>query len=154
ALGEKLGLLEFKQAVLGLPVNHVWLGHGSAIFVELGELSPTYLRDGSTGNPSGNFTLMVEWSWRIEKPRSILGGSYSSARRWPSMLKKLLGSTVTGLETIGAIPEIQLSLSNGTRVVSFMTESGQPQWALISRQPGFGTLCVKNGRVCVDSGNS
>ena len=81
----------YREALLGLPVSHVWRGHGTALFVEFGELHAKKKHDGSMGNPTGDITLMIEWSWRIEKPRSILGGSWSSERRWPDMFEKLIG---------------------------------------------------------------
>lgn len=62
----------FCTAAHALPVSHVWRGHGSALFIELGELAPTRRRDGSPGHSEGEIGLMVEWSWRIEDERSIL----------------------------------------------------------------------------------
>ena len=144
----------FRKALVGLPVSHVWMGYGSALFIEFGNLTERKRRDGSIGNPDGDITLMIEWSWRIEKPRSILGGSFSSKRRWQNMTSKLLGSVVQDVRTISSIPEIEVSLSNGLRVVSFMTETGQPDWALLARNPSMGALCVKGGRLHVDRRNS
>ncbi|RUO42193.1 hypothetical protein CWE22_08615 [Pseudidiomarina aestuarii] len=140
----------FRNALLGKPVSHVWVGYGSALFVEFGSLTTRVRRDGTDGNPVGEFTLMIEWSWRIEKPRSILGGSCSSERRWPKIISKLLGGIVQEVDTFGALPEIQISLSNGLRILSFMTDSGQPDWALLSERDGLGTLFVKSGRLCLE----
>ncbi|HVY05541.1 MAG TPA: hypothetical protein VHB46_06155 [Burkholderiales bacterium] len=141
----------FETALVGLPASHVWRGHGSALFLEFGKLSPSsrVRRDGLVGNLSGEITLMIEWSWRIEKPRSIMGGSWSDERRWPGMLSKLQGSTVVGVRTFGALPEIEVSLSNGLRVVSFMTSEGQPEWGLICRGSMQRTLGVRGGRLVV-----
>lgn len=134
-----------------MPVTHVWNGYGSAIFLEFGELTKTKRLDGSEGQPDGQITLMIEWSWRIEKPRSILGGSFSSTSRWSNMFSKIIDTEVVDIRTIGSIPEIEVSLSNGYRVTSFMTESGQPEWALITREMGLGTLHVKRGKLCVEN---
>jgi hypothetical protein len=141
----------FESALIGLPVSHVWRGHGSAIFVELGRLAPStrVRRDGSIGNPFGEITLMIEWSWRIERPRSILGGSWSSERRWPGMFKNLQGTKVIGAKLVGTLPEIELSLSNGLRLASFMTAEGQPEWGLICRNDLQCTLGVRAGRLAV-----
>lgn len=120
------------------------------MFLEFGALTERKRRDGTLGQPNGELTLMIEWSWRVERPRSILAGSWSSERRWPSMFKRLIGCDVTQIDFPGTLPEISLSLSNGLRVVSFMTADGQPSWALIARRPKLGSLCVKRGKLYVE----
>lgn len=140
----------FKEAIIGQPIAHVWRGHGSALLIEFGNLTQSTKRDGSPGQLRGEITLMVEWSWRIEKTRSIVGGSWSSERRWPSMFKKLIGATVTEFELFGVLPEVMVTLSNGIRIISFMTAEGQPSWALITRQGQLGTLFVQKGRLSIE----
>jgi len=140
----------FVDALIGKPVSHVWRGLGSALFLEFGELIPGNIRKGKEGNPLGELTLMIEWSWRIENPRSILGGSWSSEGKWPGMFNKLLTANVVSVEFFGHIPEICISLSNGRRIASFSTVEGQPEWALLTRKPTLGSLCVKGGRLSVD----
>lgn len=137
----------FLESVIGKVVSHVWRGYGSAIFLEFGELTPRIHRDGTPAHPEGEVSLMIQWSWRIERHQSIYGGSWSSERRWPTMFAKLLGATVNSAALFGRIPEISIGLSNGLYVVSFMTAEGQPEWALICRQPQSGALCVKRGRL-------
>jgi hypothetical protein len=144
----------FFEALVGKVANHVWNGHGSAIFIEFGALTERTKRDGSIGNPDGELTLMIEWSWRIEKKHSILGGSWSSERRWPGFFKSIQGASVTAVEIFGHIPEILVSLSNGLRVVSFMTAEGQPEWALLTRNPFIGHLSVERGRLKIDERHS
>ena len=73
----------FRAAACGLTIAHVWRGHGSALFIELGALTPTTRRDGSPGEPRGEISLMVEWSWRIEDGQSIAYGSWSDEDLWP-----------------------------------------------------------------------
>ncbi|MFB0493743.1 hypothetical protein ABIE45_006399 [Methylobacterium sp. OAE515] len=60
----------FRAAACGLTIAHVWRGHGSVLFIELGALTPTTRRNGYPGEPRGEIGLMVEWSWRIEDGRS------------------------------------------------------------------------------------
>jgi hypothetical protein len=144
----------YPDNLIGLEVSHVWRGHGSAIFIEFGNLIKRTRRGGSPANPIGEFTLMIEWSWRIEKSRSICVGSFSSDRKWDSVFKKLLAAKVTGVEFFGFIPEIVITLSNGYRVLSFMTEKGQPSWAVLSQNPKLGSLCVKRGKLCIEHKNS
>jgi hypothetical protein len=141
----------FENALVGMTVSHVWRGHGSALFLECGNLTQAsrIRHDGSLGNPIGEITLMLQWSWRIEKQRSILGGSSSSEGKWPGMLARLKGNCITGLKVVGALPEIEVSLSNGSRVVTFMPAEGQPQWGIICRNK-LKTLGVRRGKLHVE----
>ncbi|GJD33103.1 hypothetical protein PMNALOAF_4384 [Methylobacterium adhaesivum] len=51
-----------RAAARGLVVAHVWRGHGSALSIELGALTPSTRRDSSPGEPEGLIGLMIEWS--------------------------------------------------------------------------------------------
>ena len=144
----------FFKAVVGKTVSHLWRGHGSALFVEFGELSPRTLRDGRDGDPDGEITLMIEWSWRVSDENSIRAGSWSDEEEWPKVFQSLVGSTVEALELFGELPEILVSLSGGNRIASFMTADGQPQWALISRQPNIGSLSVVAGELTIQSSSA
>lgn len=118
-------------AVIGQPVSHIWRGYGSALFLELGALTPGSARhDGSPGAPRGAFTVSIEWSWRIEDARSIICGSWSEEALWAPTFERLRGAHVSALALHSRLPEVELSLDNGTRVLSFMTAEGQPQWSL------------------------
>lgn len=143
--------LPFVQALHGQTLSRAWRGYGSAIFLEFGSLHPRTRHDGTVGQPEGDFTLMIEWSWRVERPRSILIGSWSSDRRWPLVFERMSGTTVTAVEFQGHLPEIVVSLSNGLRVAAFMTAEGQPAWSLCARRPALGCLGVKRGRLHVES---
>ena len=70
------------ELITGMVISHVWFGHGSALFLELGSLSEGRERkDGSIGNPIGAITVMIDFNWRVERQRSILGGSHDSKKR-------------------------------------------------------------------------
>ena len=139
----------FFEAVTGKTISHVWRGYGSALFLEFGELTPQTSHDGRDLDPSGHITLMIEWSWRISTENSILAGSWSDEETWPDIFQDLVGSTLEAIELFGELPEVRLTLSSGHRVVSFMTSDGQPEWALISRQPDLGSLSVEAGTLVV-----
>jgi hypothetical protein len=144
----------FISALRGKRVSHVWRGYGSALFLEFGELTKTRKLNGKSGHPVGDLSLMVQWSWRVENKNSILGGSWSNERRWPSLFKRLIGSRVKSVELFGRLPEIAVALSNGLRVVSFMTADGQPSWAVIAHKPSNGSLSVKRGKLHVGTNGS
>jgi len=149
---ENMDLLErYRSALIGMSVSHIWLGYGSAIFVEFGELTPKTRTDGSPGNPDGELTLMIEWSWRIEEGDDIVCGSWSDEALWESWFEKLIGRSVADLEIFGRLPEVCLSLSGGMYLLSFMTSDGGPEWALMDhRDNGLVTMMSKHGRVCAE----
>jgi hypothetical protein len=66
------------------------------------------------------------------------------------MFKKLMNAVVEDVQLIGKLHEIEVSLSNGLRVVSFMTAEGQPAWALISYVNPKGSLHVRRGKLQVE----
>ena len=145
---------DFTGPLIGLPVSHVWKGYGSAIFLEFGALSEgRERRDGSLGNPKGEWTLMIEWSWRIEGKRLIWCGSWSDKDRWPRALERLKGATVASVQLFGRLPEIELTLSNRLHLLSMMTSEGNPEWSL-RRQTSTGGvwLSVKSGRLTLEPG--
>ena len=135
--------------LIGLPVGHIWRGHGSAIFLELGALSRS-----EGNNPTGQATLMIEWSWRVEASRSVSFGSFSSSRKIDSGLSNLVGRRIESIELFGRLPEVALRLSGGRWVSSFATAEGQPEWGLLLGQRG--TISVERGAVvhAVSANNS
>lgn len=145
----EFALSTVRQALIGLPVAHVWQGAGSAIFLEFGSLSPPRTkRNGTPGEPTGEWSLGIEWNWRFERPRSILGGAWSAPHRWPGFFRQVLGTTVADLRSFGALPEIELQFSNGMRLCSFMNDAGQPQWSIIARRSAsIETWHVERGRI-------
>ena len=124
----------FAVSLIGLPITHVWRGYGSAIFIECGNLQSTTKRDGSPGNPEGEVSFGVEWSWRIENRTAILCGSWSEEELWEPTLGRLRRSPIARCELFGALPEVAITTEDGTRFVTFSTTDGQPQWHLVDRR--------------------
>ena len=144
---------DFRKALLGLEVSHVWLGYGSALFLELGRLRPGRTRrNGTTGNPAGDITVMIDWSWRVEESVSIICGSWSEKERWKPTVDLLLGAVVVDATLFGRLPEISVQLSNGMFVVSFMTDEGDPEWVLLDRRDAkrVRSLSVRDGQLHVE----
>src|SRR2546421_12968644 len=112
-------------------VSHAWRGYGSALFLELGALRPVRPRRHGKGRagprpPKGEATVMIEWSWRIERPRSIESGSWSSERRINAGIKRLTGSRISGITIARRLPEPVLGLTGGGWGHSFPTAGRQP----------------------------
>jgi hypothetical protein len=123
----------YRRRLIGLNLAHVWRGYGSAIFLEFGELREQTHRNGEPRNPGGEFGVMIQWSWRIERDNSILCGSSSDDVLWEPIFFGLKDAKAIELQLFGQLPEITISLSNGHRIVSFMTADGDPQWTLFDR---------------------
>jgi hypothetical protein len=126
----------FSTPMLGLEVTHLWRGHGSALFLEMGKLTPRIRRDGTPGNPHGEMGLMIEWSWRIEDAHKILAGSWSDEELWQYLFDRITGSKVIGVSLFARLPEVQLMFSNGLHLCSMMTSDGDPKWAVFDRRDG------------------
>ena len=136
-------------SIVGLPVSQVWRGHGSALFLDFGPLTPIPTAKQRPPSFHGVATLMIEWSWRIERPRSILCGSWSNEKHWNKAFVQLLTTKVENVQCFGRLPEVSVALSNGMHVVSLMTAEGQPSWALILRGSEQKSVHVAGGRLVV-----
>jgi hypothetical protein len=73
---------KLSSKIHGLEISYVWRGYGTAIFLEIGSLhEKRYTIKGKERfHMSGDYTIRVEWSWRVEGLRSIRFGSWSSDR--------------------------------------------------------------------------
>ena len=137
-------------------VSHVWFGDYSALYLELGELTPSKLirRDGSPGNPLGEFTVYAGFDWRIERPRSVYGSRNCTRRRQRSITAKLLGTRVTSASVYGRLPELQIRFSSGMWLTTFGLGRGDPDWSVSFRHPSTLHLCTTNGKLSVDHRDS
>jgi hypothetical protein len=148
-------LRERAAPLVGLPVSRPWRGYGSALFLELGTLREEP-RPPSRANPEGGAyrvgeaTVMIEWSWRVERPRSIAFGSWSTDRRMDFGISRLEGHRVEGIAVEGRLPELVVALSGGLWVHAFSTVEGQPQWTLFLADGSWVTVAggglVRNTR--------
>jgi len=142
---------KYRSALLKKPLSAVWRGHGSAIFLEFGRLSPQKRHDGTAANSQGDVTVMIEWSWRIEREDAIMCGSWSDEDGWDEIFQSLIGREVQDISLFGRLPELSIALTGGLYVVSFMTAEGQPVWTILDRcseRAKIGWIDVRNGKVC------
>jgi len=120
----------------------------------MGSLTPRVRFDGKSGNPQGEMGVMIEWSWRIEDERRVLGGSWSDEQAWPSLFDRILGSRVSGISLFARLPEIQLNFSNGLYLCSMMTADGDPEWAVFDRREDeTKSVGVQSGKLYFESGD-
>ena len=120
---------EFQDCVRvlqGLEVSLAWKGYGSAIFLELGRLSPP--RQPRGRHEQGEACLCVEWDWRVENASSILFGSSDTRPEIADGIRRLQGSRIDDIAAVGAVPEIVALFSNEQRLRSMAMTIGDPQW--------------------------
>ena len=111
----------------GTEVTHAWRGHGSAIFLELGQLTDS----ARSKNASGEQTIAIEWSWRIEDQNSILLGSWDNEKEIDRFSELVMGATIESINFFTTLNEIEISFSNLHRLLSFSTAKGKPEWSII-----------------------
>ena len=131
--------------LLGFPITHPWRGYGSALFLELGPLKRVRRVRRAGHSLKGLAGVMIEWSWRVERQRSIDFGSWSTDRKIDSGIRGLKRAKVESVHVEGRLPELRLALSDGRQVRSFMSSDGQPRWVLFL--PDRSWLCVRRGVV-------
>ena len=146
-----MDFIAFVKPIIELPVSHAWRGHGSTIFLELGQLQPGRTRkDGSIGNAKGEFTISIDPNWRIDGKRSILCGSDDTSRSIEKALQNLVGNRIVGISTICRLPELEILL--GKRVLStFSAWKGQPSWYISHSATGV-AMYSHFGRIKFDRG--
>jgi hypothetical protein len=118
-------IIKFIEPYIGKVVSRVRQGHGSAIFLEVDDL-----------------TIMIEWSWRVEKGNEIAFGSWSEESTFKYHLAKLNGLFLSNISFQSRLPEVVIELTDDTWVCSFSTVEGNPEWALITPT---NTLLSKSG---------
>ena len=132
----------------------MWFGDYSALYLELGQLTPRLRKDGTVGNPDGQFTVYAGFNWRIEGWQSILGGSSDEETGRTALAQRLLGATIKSAGLHGHVPELQLGFSNDLWLATFNLSRGQPDWYVSFRSGRTVHLCIENGVLAVDRRDS
>lgn len=135
------------RSLQGLEIALAWKGYGSAVFFELGRLSPP--QGNREQHARGEACLMIEWDWRVENDFLVSFGSSNSGPRIEAGIRELQGSRVTGISVVGSVPELVGYFSNGRCLRSFSATNGNPQWSI--KLPSGAWLSAKNGALCLDA---
>jgi len=134
------------RPLVGLTVTRPWRGYGSAIFMELGQLHREPFRTRTGGySLKGQATIMIQWSWRVERQRSIAFGSWSGNRKITNGVAKLKDHSVEEIQLEGHLPELYMTLSDNLWVHSFATTESQPEWAVFLFDGSW--IAVNRGRI-------
>ena len=142
----------FQTGLADMPLSLLWRGYGSAIFLEFGHLKPAgQRRDGSERNPTGEFSIGIEWSWRIENDSSIICGSWSDEDKWEPAFDLVRRQRLRRITTYARLPELDLQFANHHHVLSFNTTDEQPDWFIIDRRNETAvTLMVDQGKLAIE----
>jgi hypothetical protein len=136
------------KEIEGYEISHVWLGHASCLFLELGALTQGNPRkDGSIGNSKGEITVCLNFCWRIEKKKSICIGTGASIKRLQNAIKELINTKIISAQTVGRLSELHIELSNNLWLTTFEQYSSQPSWSIHIRNPEEKEIEVKAGRL-------
>jgi hypothetical protein len=104
-MGEALSEQEIEdhlRSLQGLEIALAWKGYGSAIFLELGRLSPPQSPRGR--HARGEACVMVEWDWRVEKESSVLFGSSDTGPSIETGIRRLQGCRIAYMSLGGSVP--------------------------------------------------
>jgi hypothetical protein len=128
------------RPLVHMPISLPWKGHGSAIFLELGNLAP--LERPRQRHQNGDATIYIGWDWRVEEGSRVLYGSSNSKPEIEDGIDALVGITIKSLTIQGSVPELSIEFSNGARLMSAAMCTDTSEWDI--RLPG--TVWVS----CVD----
>lgn len=131
------------QPLIGLSISRPCKGYGSAVFLELGQL--TSRPSVRTIHVSGEASISIYWDWRIEADKQILFGSSNSGPEIVDGIQDLLGETIEQIQVAGTIPEIEVHISNGYRLRSMAMVTGHPDWNI--KLPGNIRLYPEAGTI-------
>jgi hypothetical protein len=134
------------RSLKGLEIALPWKGYGSAVFLELGRLSPP--QSGREQHARGEACVMM-WDWRVENDSAVLFGSSNTGPRIETGIRGLQGSHITGISVTGKVPEVVGYFSNGMCLRSFSAVSGNPQWSI--KLPSGSWLSAKDGAFQLDA---
>lgn len=121
----------FEQLVAplcGLRVSLPWKSYGSAIFLELGQLSAVASRRGH--HERGEACVALQWDWRFEVGHSVVCGSSNSRPEIEEGLESLTGAVVSSVRVNGKVPELVVQFSTGHCLRSMVMADMDPQWSI------------------------
>ena len=116
------------RPLIELPVSLPWKGYGSAVFFELGDLSP--LKSKRAHHNESAACISVAWDWRIEAGSAVLFGSSNRRPRIAAGIRALQGETIDSIRVAGQVPELVVCFSNGYCLKSMVMVTGDPKWSI------------------------
>lgn len=131
------------RPLVGLHVSRPSKGYGSAIFLDLGKLTPVESRH-RQHREQGEVCIALEWDWRVEHGTRILFGSSNRGPGIEVGLELFRNTRIQSLEIVGQVPELVVHFSNDCHLRSMASVTGDPQWSV--RLPDGTWIYFKKGR--------
>lgn len=135
-------LRDWYGPAIGQRTTHAWEGYAARIFLEFGTLHPskTVRRDGTRGNPKGDFTLTNMDSssgWRLALNGHDVSASRMHWRLRERRLRTLIGRRLQRLEVDAGSRSTRLTFAHGLQLTTW-SYSGcrEPHWLLCSKNDG------------------
>ena len=95
---------------------------------------------------------MIEGGWRVEHGASVAAHNRSADFEIGAALDQLKGLTVVAVRGVGSPPEMEIDLSDGTRISTSSEDEPDPQWTVFDRRlPKAIWLHVRKGRFAEDA---
>ncbi len=144
----KIGNIKsYLDDIKGLPVSLAWKGHGSAIFLELGELEKK-----RQIHENGEVSIYVSWDWRFELGKNVLFGSSNSSPEINKKIKEIKGKVIDNVKITGAIAELEVAFTDSTILRSMIMVDYDPEWSI--RIKNGQHIYAKNGSLYIGDGVS
>lgn len=138
------------QALVGLPVSLPWMGYGTAIFLELGELKP--LTRPRQRHQNGDASICLYSDWRVEEGAKICFGSSNSKPVMSDGIEQLQNVFIEKFVIHGQVPELQIQFSNGQQLITAGMIEGDSDWQI--RMSDSTWISCRNGVVGVGEGEA
>src|SRR5689334_1233510 len=99
------------QQLIGLSVSRPWKGHGSALFLEFGQLAsrPGWQQTRHVGEAG----IHLGWDWRVEDGVTVLYGSSNSRPEITQGIESLRDTAISRISIAGAVPELSIQFDSG-----------------------------------------
>lgn len=141
---------ELVEPLIDLPISRPWKGYGSAIFFELGKLTPQLTSYGKRRKAyfKGQAGISIYWDWRVGNGTRVIFGSSDSGPEIADGMKELQNLTISNITLDKELLEITVRFSNGNFLKSMTMTKGYPQWSIRLSDEKY--LGVKNGQLSGD----
>lgn len=138
-----------------MPTSHVWFGDYSALYLELGKLTPGRPRpNGSLGNSIGDVTVYAGFGWTIERNMEPIVTSQTRPIQYKALIERLRGASITSIGLRSNGKELEIVFSTSDRLITERSDSSDPEWSVTFNAPPMGHLSVAKGVLCHEHGNS
>jgi hypothetical protein len=125
---------DFLAPIIDKAANNCWLGYGSALFLEFGQLRQ---EKETPRHPTGEWTLTSDKIlWRVESNGRAVGGSEDDRSTMEAAVRELQGKTLISSQSMEPSGDSILTFSDGVilRAFALLTNSNT-QWELTARRP-------------------